>query len=335
MSSNVLPDYDFRNAKLANIPLNLIRENTEALRTQVDKADEAYLGLVDSVRKHGIMNAISVREIVDPATNETLYGLIDGLHRFNAAMDAGLTVIPAQIIAMDDANLVEAQILGNVHKIETKAVQYTKALLAVLGGNPLLTLGELAGRLSRSESWLRERLQLVKLAPDIQALVDKGDLGLTNAYALTRLPIDKQAELLQSALSQSPAAFVPLATNVQKEVAAAKREGRKADTVTFKPSERLQRLAAIRDQKDFATKTPDQSSLVIAAKKNGVTTVEGAIAYALQWALHVDPETVSAEKQTWEAEQTKKAQDAQDRKAKREAEKQEKLNAATTASVGN
>lgn len=335
MSVTVLPDYDFRNANLAKIPLKLIRENTEALRTQVDKEDEKYLGLVDSIKQHGVMNPISVREIVDPATNDTLYGLIDGLHRFNGAMDAGLTEIPCQIVTMDEANLVEAQILGNVHKIETKPVQYTKALLHVLGSNPLLTLIELAGRLSMSESTLRERLQLVKLTPEIQKLVDAGDLGLTNAYALTKLPADKQAELLQQALSQSPAAFVPMATNIQKEVAAAKREGRKAETAAYRPSERLQRLATIRDQKDFATKSPDQCAVVVGAKANGVTTVEGAIAYALQWTLHVDAETIKAEQAAWEAEQKKKAADKADREQKKQREKDEKAAAVAAATVAN
>lgn len=335
MSATVLPDYDFRNAKLAKIPLKLIRENTEALRTQVDKEDEQYLGLVGSVKSHGIMNPISVREIVDPATNETLYGLVDGLHRFNAAMDAGLSEIPAQIVTMDEANLVEAQILGNVHKIETKPVQYTKALLHVLGSNPLLTLIELAGRLSRSESWLRERLQLVKLSPEIQKLVDSGEMGLTNAYALTKLPADKQAELLQQALSQSPAAFVPMATNVQKEVAAAKREGRKAETAVYRPSERLQRLASIRDQKDFAEKNPEQCAVVVAAKAAGAKTVEDGIAYALKWVLHVDSATVAAEEAAWNAEQKQKKAEAEARAAKKQAEKDEKAKAVAAATVAN
>jgi ParB/RepB/Spo0J family partition protein len=335
MSQTTLPEYDFRNAKLEKIPLKLIRENTEALRTQVDKEDEQYKGLVDSVKNHGIMNPISVREIVDPATNETLYGLVDGLHRFNAAMDAGLSEIPAQIVTMDEANLVEAQILGNVHKIETKPVQYTKALLRILGSNPLLTLTELAARLSRSTTWLTERLQLVKLSEPIQKLVDGGELTLTNAYALTKLPVDKQQELLQQALSQSPAAFVPLATNVLKEVQAARREGRKAETATFKPVERMQRLPAIRDQKDLADKNPEQSAIIQSAKKHGITTVEGAIAFALKWVLHADPDSIAADEAQWNADQKAKAEKAQERAAKKKEEADKKAAAVAAAAVGN
>lgn len=335
MSATSIPDYNFSDSVLKKVPLKLIRENTEALRTQVDKEDEKYHGLVDSIRKHGVMNPISLREIQDPATGDTLYGLIDGLHRFNGAMDAGLTEIPAQIIKMDDADLIEAQILGNVHKIETKPVLYTKALLRILGGNPLLTLTELAGRLSRSTSWLTERLQLVKLDEEIQKLVDAGTLGLTNAYALTKLPADKQKELLQQAISQSPAAFVPMATNIQKEIAAAKREGRKAETGVFKPVERLQRLASIRDQKDYAVKNPDACAVLKAAQKHGVKTVAEAVAFALSWVLHADPESIEADKVKWESEQADKKKAQEERAAQRESAKSQKAAAVAAAVAGN
>lgn len=101
---------------LKSIPLSLIRENPVALRN-VNRKGEGYLGLVDSVRKDGVLNAIVVREIKDPTNGNVVYGLVDGLHRFSAASDAGLTEIPAQVKDMDDAAVLEAQLIANVHKI--------------------------------------------------------------------------------------------------------------------------------------------------------------------------------------------------------------------------
>jgi ParB/RepB/Spo0J family partition protein len=227
-------DFNFEKSTLDKIPVALIRENAEALRVAVDKQNPDYLELVDSVRKRGIMNPILVREIKDPNGGGKLYGLIDGLHRFNAAMDAGLEVIPAQIGSLEEGDLLEAQILANVHRIETKAAQYSKALVKILGSNPTLTISELAGRLSRSPKWLTERLGLVKLDTEIQKLVDSNELGLTNAYALAKLPVEKQKELLQQAIAKSPAEFVAQADNVRREVNKAKREGRPAVAV-FEP----------------------------------------------------------------------------------------------------
>lgn len=326
-------DFNFKNATLTKIPLAKIRENVEALRTTVEKDTEGYQQLVDSVRKRGILNPILVREIKDPATGEPLYGLIDGLHRFNAAMDAGLTEIPAQVGSLEEGDLLEAQILANVHRIETKPVQYSKALLKILGANPLLTMVELAGRLSRSPAWLNERLGLVKLKKEIAAMVDDGTLGLTNAYALAKLPEDKQVDLLQQAIAKSPAEFVPHATSIQKEIANAKREGRKADTETFKPVARLQRLASIRDEADLASKAPDQSKLIHSAKANGVKTVDEAIAYALSWVLHLDPESVKADQAKYEADKKAKEEAARKRKEEKERKKSEAGAAASAAAA--
>ena len=326
-------DFDFKNATQGKIPLSKIRENAEALRTTVEKDTEEYQQLVDSVKKRGILNPILVREIKDPATGDILYGLIDGLHRFNAAMDAGLTEIPAQIGSLEEGDLLEAQILANVHRIETKPVQYSKALLKILGANPLLTMTELAGRLSRSDTWLTERLGLTKLTKAIQEMVDNNTLGLTNAYALAKLPEDKQAELLQQAISKSPAEFVPMATTVQKEIAAAKREGRKAETDKFIPTARLQRLASIKDEADIANKLPDQSKVILAAKANGVTTVEAAIAYALNWTLHMDPESIKADENKWKADKEAKAAAAAKR-AEEKAKKKSEAGAAAAVAAG-
>jgi ParB family chromosome partitioning protein len=316
-------DFNFKQATLGKVPLSKIRENAEALRTTVEKDTEDYKQLVDSVSKRGLLNPILVREIKDPVSGETLYGLIDGLHRFNAAMDAGLTEIPAQIGSLEEGDLLEAQILANVHRIETKPVQYSKALIKILGANPLLTMTELAGRLSRSSQWLTERLGLVKLHKEIQEQVDSGTLGLTNAYALAKLPEDKQKDMLQQAISKSPAEFVPMATQLVKELAQARREGRKAETDKFVPTARLQRLAAIRDEADLTAKAPDQSKIIASAKNNGVTTVEGAIAYALSWVLHLDPVSVAADQAKWEADKAQKAEAAEKRKVEKEKKKSE------------
>lgn len=314
-------EFNFKHTVPKRIPVALIRENTEALRVSVDKTKPEYQELVDSVRKRGVMNAILVREIKDPATGGTLYGLIDGLHRYNAAMDAGLDEINASVGSLDDGDMLEAQILANVHKIETKAAQYSKALIKILGANPLLTIEELAGRLSRSPKWLRERLGLVKLNKDIQEKVDDNTLGLTNAYALAKLSPAKQAELLNSALAKSPAEFVAQAENVRKEEAKAKREGRPA-VATFQPSERLQKLGLIKAERAILDTNPAESSIVKAAKANGVTTIEQMAAYFANWVLHLDPVSIAADKAAYDAEKAQQKADADRKKQIRERAKE-------------
>jgi ParB family chromosome partitioning protein len=324
-TATATPDsgFNFKNTKLAKIPLNKIRENAEALRVTVNKEDPNYLMNLDSVRKRGIMNPILVREIEDPVSKQTLYGLIDGLHRLNWAMDAGLTEIPANIGSLAEADLLEAQIIANVARIETKPVQYTKALIKILGSNPLLTEAELASRLSRDTQWIKDRLGLMKLNDDIKPLVDDGTLGLVNAYALSKLPEDKQRELVNQALSQPATQFCPMAEGIRKEIAKAKREGRAAEADVFRPQPRLQKLASIKDQQAFAATSPANSEVIKAARAAGCTTMEQGVAFALSWILHLDPASVAADRVQWEAD--READKAE--KARKEAEKLAKKNA--------
>lgn len=326
-------DFNFKDAKQAKIPLKMIRENSEALRTTVDKESENYLQLVDSVRKRGILNPILVREVRDPATGELLYGLIDGLHRFNACMDAGLEEIPAQIGSLEEGDLLEAQILANIHRIETKPVQYTKALLKILGSNPTLTSAELAGRVSKSDTWLKQRLGLVNLKEDIQKMVDEGAITLTNAYALAQLPHEKQVELVQQAVSKSPTEFCPLANTILKEIQAAKRQGRPAETNKFHPVERLKKMVDIRTERESAMKDPNTSAVIRAAKANNVANIDQAIIYALSWVLHLDPVSMAADEAQWNKDRATREEAAKKRKEEKDA-KRNAIGAELAAVVG-
>lgn len=324
-------DFNFKNTRLATIPLSKIRENAEALRTTVEKDKDEYKGLVDSVRTRGVMQPILVREVKDPASGELFFGLIDGLHRFNAAIDAGLEEIPANIGSLEDADLIEAQILANVHRIETKPVQYTKALLKVLAANPLLTYSELAARLAKSTGWLEDRLSLDKLDAEIQKLVDNDELNLMNAYALAKLPADEQKNMLQGALSQSPGEFVQRAKQRKAELDKARREGRKAEEDKFVPVPRLKKLTQVKDEFDRIEKDPALSLIVAEAKRLGLSTIEDVTAFVLKWMLHLDPAQLVADEQKWKTDKANHEAEKARKKAEREAKKAEKATQTSAA----
>jgi ParB family chromosome partitioning protein len=96
-----------------------------------------------------------------------------------------------------------------VHKIETKPVEYSKAILKIIEGNPLLSREELATSLAKTSSWLSERLGLLKLTEEIGKLVDSGEIKLSNAYALAKLPPEEQSDFVDRALTMPPQQFTP------------------------------------------------------------------------------------------------------------------------------
>lgn len=309
---------------LKTLAVSEIRESEVALRS-VQRDTEEYAGLVDSVRLHGVLKPILVREDVDPDTGEQFYWVVDGLQRFNACKDAGRQYIDAKVVAMNDAQVLEAQIIANIFTIETKPVQYSDQLRRILAGNPTMTINSLAHRLSRSFNWISDRLGLLKLTKEIGQLVDSGAMNLTNAYSLAKLPPDEQELYKDRALTLQPQEFVPMANSRVKELREAKRQGRVAAAAEFVPVAHLQKIAALKGELENG-----DIANVLVNRTNVRTAVEG-FKLALQWALHLDPISIEQAKAAEEARQAKLAADKEKRKAEREAQRKEKMLAETAA----
>jgi ParB/RepB/Spo0J family partition protein len=290
-------------SQLKYLAVAAILEPTEMLRT-VQKDSPEYLELVDSIKLRGVMNPISVRECKDEQ-GAIVYGLVDGLQRLSASKDAGLEEIPSHVIELEDAELLEAQIIANVHKIETKPVEYSKALLKVLHGNPLLLKSELAARLAKTPSWINERLGLLKLTEEIGKLVDEEKIGLSNAYVLAKLPPAEQADFVDRAITMQPQQFTPTVNARIKEIRDAKRAGKDTAPAEFVAVPFLRGKKELTDEMEQANVGP---RLCV---ENSVTDAAGGFALGIKWALQMDPASVLVQK----------AKDEQ-RKAEREASRE-------------
>lgn len=308
--------------QLAYIPLRQIRENPVALRP-VDKSQVEYIELVDSIRVHGVLSAISVRQL-DITTDDglPLYSIMDGLHRFTASIDAGKDEIPAQVLNKSDAEVLEAQIVANLHTIETKPVQYAKQLIRMLHMRPDMTMSELAGRINKSTTWLNERFNLVKLPENIAKLVNDGAMTVSNAIALSKLPAEMQQDMVQRAMTEGQADFVPACAAIIKQHKDALRAGRDPNQVAvYQHNIRFRKMGEVEDAlENVAIFAP-----TLIAKANAGDSV-AIVKAALEWALSSDPDTVTAGKAKWEADR-KLAADKKEA-AKKEREDKRKQEAA-------
>ena len=303
--------------ELKVIQISEIRENPVALRT-VQRDSEEYLGLVASIKEKGFMGSITVRPQIDKETEEQFYELVDGLQRFNAAKDAGLSDIPANIMQLSDALTLEAQIMTNIHKIETKPAEYTAQLKRILAANPLMTEAELAGRLGKSPQWISQRLSLTKISnEEILSLVNEGKICLANAYALAKLPHEEQPSFVDRATSQPPDEFVPAVQARAKEIRDAKRKGLDAAPIEFTPTAHMRKLGEVKQELENGEIGP---ALVKSLK---VTKAVDGFALGVAWVLHMDESSIEIQKADYEARQQKKQEDAAKRKAEREQKKAE------------
>lgn len=303
---------------VAQIPLKDIRANEVALR-EVDRSSEDFLGLVESIKQMGVLSSISVRVAIDPETKQEYYEIIDGLHRFTASQEAGLDDIPAQIMDKTDAEVLVAQIIGNVQRIETKPVEYTQGLLRILGMNPLMTEAELAVKLGKSPAWIAQRLSLNKLDPKVAQLVDSGEIALANAYPLTRLPKEEQINWIERAMTMGTGEFGPQVLARAKEIRDANRKGNDAPKEEWSPQPYLRKLTEIKDGFESAESVDSLTAPLLSENDSDATVarITAAVKHGIAWTINMDPASQEASKLR-QAERIKKEAEAKD---KRDAER--------------
>jgi ParB/RepB/Spo0J family partition protein len=298
------------NNSLRNVPVASIRPNLAALRA-VDKKTDQWKEFVDSIRSKGVLNPLVGRELKDKDTGQTYIGLVDGLHRFTGACEVGLETVPMHIITADDAEALEAQIVGNIQTIETRAAQYAAALKRLLVMNDTLTIMELAQKLGKSVTWLTERLKLTNLTEKIKELVDEGQITVTNAQALANLPTDEQTEYVDRAITMTPGQFVPLVNDRAKDIRDAQKQGKKAEKGEWKPTPYLQGAGVIRDELE---KLEIGKSLL---HEHGVKDPLEAWKLAVSWVLHLDEGSIKVERQKYLEGQKKKEEERMAKKAEK------------------
>ena len=303
-------------SKVAKLKISEIVPNPVSLR-DVKTEGESYIALRDSIQAIGVIDAISVRHKVAEDGTEH-YEIINGLHRYTACKELGLDTIPCVVREFDDSEVLAAQIIANVQKVETRPFEYTQGILKLLALNPYKTELTLAKQLGKSAKWIKDRLSLKNIeSEEIGALIDNGKICLSNAYALAGLPVEEQANYLEAAMTEEPSVFVPKAVQRKKEIREAQRQGKEAKEVTFQPIAHMRKMAEIKE----AHVNNDIAKLMIKSTK-AKTALEGFNA-AVDWALNLDAESIELQRKKFEEAQEKRklaSERKKSAKAKKKAE---------------
>lgn len=319
--------------QLDTVAIALIRTNKVALRN-VDRENEQYQGLVASMREKGWWGSITVRERVDPETEEAFYEIVDGLHRYTAAKECGLTEIGVDVVDLNEDEVLEAQLMSNLHKIETKAKEYSEQLRRIIARNPMMTESELGKKIGKSTQWIRQRLSLNKITNEqISQLINSGKIGLSNAYVLAKLPNEEQVNFIQAAMNEPPKKFASQVAKRVKELNEAKRKGRDNTPQVFEPVAHLRKLSEVR------TEFEENTVAGILVQQLGLTDPLAAFKMGVAWALHMDPKSIEIQKtedeqrkvERAEASKKKKAENAIKKAAKKKQEAEEAAEAAVKA----
>ena len=161
------------------LPTDCVFPNPSQPRFVFD--DESLLRLSDSIKRHGILQPISVRAVSDKA-----YQIIAGERRWRAARIVGMSAIPCIVLDVDSKKSAELALIENIQREDLNIFEQAAAiasLIEVYG----FTQEQAAKQLSFSQSHIANKLRLLKLTPPERTEIIKSGLTERHARALLRL----------------------------------------------------------------------------------------------------------------------------------------------------
>ena len=151
--------------------------------------DDAILRLADSIRQYGIIQPLTVRCMNGTGTEESarVYELVAGERRLRAAKLLGLREAPCIVIEADSRKSAELAIIENIQRENLNMFEQAAAIASLIEIYEL-TQEKIARQLSTSQSYVANKLRLLRLTATERDVILKANLTERHARALLRLP---------------------------------------------------------------------------------------------------------------------------------------------------
>lgn len=149
---------------------------------------QAIEELSQSIKKHGLLQPITVRRVIDG------YELITGERRMRASKLAGFDKIPAYILVIDeDVKLLEMAIIENVQRVDLNPIELASGYQRLIE-ECNYTQEQVAERVGKERSTVTNFIRLLKLPEKVQD--DLRDGYLTMGHARTLLSLNEKELIL-------------------------------------------------------------------------------------------------------------------------------------------
>ena len=163
--------------------------------------EEALIELSDSIKNHGLLQPIIVRE----SGEKDYYQIIAGERRWRASKLAGLTEIPAIVMQADALQAAEIAIIENIQRQDLNAYEEAAAYSSLMEQYDL-TQEEVAEKVGKSRSAVANAMRLLDLPEDVLEMLKTGDISAGHARALLGLKnkdiiVDTAEQILVRSLS--------------------------------------------------------------------------------------------------------------------------------------
>lgn len=156
--------------------------------------DENLRALSESIREHGVLEPLLVRKDLVPASDVPVFHLIAGERRLRAAEMAGLDTVPCVSIEANEVDAAVIAIIENLHREDLNIFEEAAAIASLIELSGM-TQEQCARRLAVSQSYIANKLRLLRFSKEERELLLKN--GLTERHARTLLRLSEPEERLR------------------------------------------------------------------------------------------------------------------------------------------
>lgn len=158
--------------------------------------EESILRLADSINQYGIIQPLTVRKLGES------YELVAGERRLRAAKELGISHVPCIIIAINEEKSAEISIIENLIREDLNIFEQAEAIEALIDTYGL-TQEQIAAKLSNSQSFIANKLRLLRYSASEREIILKNNLTERHARALLRvLDTNLRAKLLSRIVNE-------------------------------------------------------------------------------------------------------------------------------------
>ena len=177
--------------KIVQLPITDIRPNPYQPRKHFN--EQALQDLAESIRQHGVMQPIVVRESIKG------YTLVAGERRLKASRMANQTTIPAIIKSLTDSEMMILSIIENLQRENLTPMEEAESYHQMIDRLDM-TQAEVAEKLGKSRPYIANMLRLLTLPEKIQKLINTQKLSTAHGRTLIRL---KDADVMITVAEKS------------------------------------------------------------------------------------------------------------------------------------
>src|SRR5213592_951938 len=160
--------------------INLASITPSPLQPRKDFAREALQELIDSIRQHGIIQPLIVRQV------GTRFELIAGERRWRAAQEIGLTQVPVIIRSASDLEVLEISLIENLQRADLNPIEEAQGY-ARLANEFGMRQEDIALKVGRSRAAVANAMRLLDLHPQVQIWLAQNLITVGHAKVLLAL----------------------------------------------------------------------------------------------------------------------------------------------------